>query len=50
MLALLTEVKADKKLFLNFMGVDSIESILTRDLKRAIAALEVKRRNARACT
>ena len=50
LLALLTEVKADKKLFLNFMGVDSIESILTRDLKRAIAALEVKRRNARACT
>lgn len=43
--ALLTGVGADEARFLKFMGVDSIESILVRNHKQAIAALEAKRRS-----
>lgn len=42
--SMLTEVRADKARFLTFMGVDAVESILARDYKRAISALEQKRR------
>lgn len=44
LVALLTEVGADKARFLAFMDVDAVESILARDYKRAVSALEVKRR------
>lgn len=41
-LALITEVKADKALFLKYMDVEKVESILSRDHKRAVAALQRK--------
>mgnify|MGYP001594284428 CR=1 FL=1 len=42
--SMLTEVHADTARFLTFMGVDAVKSILARDYKRAISALEAKRR------
>lgn len=42
--ALLVEVKADKKKFLIYMGVENLEEIRRRDHLKAINALEAKRR------
>jgi hypothetical protein len=42
--AMITEVGADKARFLAYMDAGSVESILARDLPKAIAALEAKRR------
>jgi hypothetical protein len=42
---LLSEVKGDKASFLRFMGVNRIEDILAADYKKAINALEAKRRS-----
>jgi len=42
--AMITEVGADKARFLAYMDANSIEAILARDLPKAIAALEAKRR------
>ena len=38
------EVKADKKRFLEYMSADSFEHILLRDLRKAVTALEAKRK------
>jgi len=46
--ALLTETKSDEPRFLTFMGVARVEDILARDYKRAVTALETKRRGAKA--
>lgn len=43
--AMLQEVKGDKAGFLRFMGVDSLGDILKRDHKKAIEALQSKRRS-----
>jgi hypothetical protein len=45
--AMIDEVKADKKRFLTFMGVDDCTLILRRDHEKAVNALEVKRRAAK---
>lgn len=42
--ALIDEAKADKAKFLNFMGVGDLAEILQRDYKKAVNALEAKRR------
>lgn len=42
--AALEEVKGDKGMFLHYMGVPSIEKILKRDLQKATASIEAKRR------
>jgi hypothetical protein len=42
--AMITEVSADKARFLAYMDAGSVEAILARDLPKAIAALEAKRR------
>jgi hypothetical protein len=42
--ALITEVSADRKRFLAYMKVSSIEGILARDYVKAVAALEQKRK------
>lgn len=42
--AALDEVKADKKRFLEYMEVERVEDILLRDLKKALNAIDVKRR------
>lgn len=41
--AMISEVRADKAKFLQFMGVDSLSAILARDHTKAINALETKR-------
>lgn len=41
---LMKDVKADTKRFLEYMQVDSLESILRRDYTKAVTALESKRR------
>lgn len=41
--SLIEEVKADKKRFLDFMGVPELSAILSRDYQKAINALETKR-------
>lgn len=46
--ALLTEVNADEPKFLIFMGVEKVENILQRDRKKALNALETKRRGGKA--
>lgn len=46
--ALLTEVQADQPRFLAYMQVARVEDILARDYKRAVTALETKRRGAKA--
>ena len=46
--ALLTEVQADQPRFLAYMQVSRVEDILSRDYKRAVTALETKRRGAKA--
>ena len=42
--ALLTEVQADQPRFLAYMQVARVEDILARDYRRAVTALETKRR------
>jgi hypothetical protein len=44
LLSLIDEVKADKAKFIKFMKVERIEDITTKDYRRAIAALEKKRK------
>jgi hypothetical protein len=41
---LLEEVKADRGKFLVFMGVGDVKDILAKDMKKAVNALETKRR------
>jgi hypothetical protein len=45
--ALMDEVKADRPRFLKYMGVEKTEDILERDHRKAITALEEKRRGAK---
>ena len=46
--ALLTEVQADQPRFLAYMQVARVEDILAKDYKRAVTALETKRRGGKA--
>jgi ERF superfamily len=46
--ALMDEVKTDQGRFLVFMGVGEVKDILQKDVKKAINALETKRRGAKA--
>lgn len=41
---LISEVKADKSKFLNFMGVDSVQKIKASDYKKALNALNAKKK------
>jgi len=42
--AAMTEVPLNKKKFLEFMGVNDVHDILQRDLKKALNAIDTKRR------